>query len=110
MDFDVYFVFPWLYSDLLGHSKEHLAIDFDVVFAFSAYLDCLRRRKTDLCRELDCDIVAVLLPEWREVCSSVSPSVVHLVAEPYFEVARIPYPCLPKCLVERKAKERYKNK
>ena len=90
-DFDVELVFAGGNCVFLGRELE-FTVDGEIILAFGGNSDCLLMVESESLRELDGDIVRVLLPERWKHGTALGATVVEDVAEPDFEVARIPDP------------------
>ena len=92
-------VFPGRNGEALRHAELQLAVEHHIEVTLTFYLYCLRLVEPHRGREFHRHPVAVLFPERRKHCPTLSAAVVEAVAQPHLEVAGIPYPlCLRCCL------------
>ena len=82
----------------LGHAKLQFAVESQIKLTLGGNTDRLFPFKGESFAEFYRDVVGVLLPEGRKHRSPLRTTVIEDVAQPYFEVARIPYPCCLCCL------------
>ena len=82
----------------LWHAKLQFAVECQIELTFSGNADGLVTFQGEGFRKFYRDVVGVLLPEGGEHGSPLRTTVIEDVAQPYLEIARIPYPCCRCCL------------
>ena len=90
---DVQMVCPCREMEAIRHTKLQLAVELDVELAFSRDIDVLRFCQFQLLTKFHSHVVAIHLPERGKECSTLGAATIHLIAQPYFIVTGIPYPC-----------------
>ena len=90
---DVQLVFASRDGKRLGHTKLQLAVECQIELTFGDNGDGLFLTEGEGLAEFHGNVVRVLFPERRKHGSALRATVIEDVAQPYLEVARIPYPC-----------------
>src|SRR5215213_6700930 len=85
-------MFSRRYGDILWKSFQHFPVKLYIILALNADVHILCCLKTEVLTERDQNIMVVHPPERRKKRASFRAPVLHLVSEPYFEIAWVPDP------------------